>query len=189
MSGLVTWTDFVPGSLVFRAGKYWMTALTSVGSKPVQVPAPGIYGPDGGYYYRWNPAVLSLEYAKPPRVSWTAVARRSDARKAILLKIPALKRLGTDAIRAAGLSARPAAAPAPSLFERVAEAMPSMPSPSLPSLTPSAAPSNPLTDMLSRLALRSSLSLLVPVVLLGGAALVVVVTSGPKPARARRSRA
>ena len=167
----------------FVAGRYYMRIITDDGKPPtqVEVPAPGIYGPDGGYYYRWNPNNLVLEFMKPPRRGWTAVAQRTDARKAILNALRRLPKLSQEQIRQAGLSDRPAAAPAPaspSFFTSVRDALPSLPSPAPPT-----APENPLARLAGRLAFRSAVSFLLPVAIFGAVALVFVATSPRKDAR------
>lgn len=96
----------------------------------------GVYGPDGDYYYKYNPATGDIHFARPAQgKGWTQVERRTTASRAILKMIRTLPRLSTDEIRAAGLSGRGGGLSLPTLS---LPALPSMPSAQLlpPTINP-----------------------------------------------------
>ena len=54
-----------------------------------QAIATGVYGPDGGWYYRYNAITKSIHRAKPAAGrSWEQVAKGSRADNAIMAMIP-----------------------------------------------------------------------------------------------------
>lgn len=66
-----------------------------------QAVATGVYGPDGGWYYRYNAATKSIQRAKPAAGrSWEQVAKGSGAYNAILAMIPRLRRVPDAAVKA-----------------------------------------------------------------------------------------
>lgn len=75
------------------------------GDPVAATPAAGVYGPDGKYYYRWNPSSNSLEFAYAGK-AWTPVPLSSSAGVAIYKKLPYLVKLTKDQVSSLGLSAR-----------------------------------------------------------------------------------
>lgn len=66
-----------------------------------QAVATGVYGPDGGWYYRYNAITKSIQRAKPSAGrSWEQVAKGSRAYNAIMAMIPRLRRVPDAAVKA-----------------------------------------------------------------------------------------